>query len=235
MPERFAIYYAPAATDPLWRTAVEWLGRDALSGEVHDGPVADLKPAELGAVSASPRRYGFHATIRAPMALADGKSRGELEAALERFAAATAPVAVGKLKLDLLDGFLALVPAGQPTELTAFAAEVVRHFEPFRAPLSSDDRARRTKGGHLTDRQIDLLDQYGYPYVLEQFQMHLTLTDRLPEPERERYRAAAAAHFGDLTAAEILLDRLVLFHEPEPGAPFVRLGDYVLSPEATHA
>ena len=62
----------------------------------------------------------------------------------------------------------------------------------------------------------------------------MTLTDRLPEEERESYRSAASTHFGALAEAEILLDRLVLFHEPEPGAPFVRLGDYILSPEATH-
>jgi putative phosphonate metabolism protein len=233
MPERFAIYYAPAATHPLWRKAAEWLGRDALTGEVFDSSLAGIERKDLLPRSASARRYGFHATIRAPMALADGKSQTEIEDALSRYAAATAPVAVGKLKLELIGGFLALVPATQTAELTAFAADVVRQFEPFRAPLSADDRARRTTGSSLTDRQVDLLDQYGYPYVLEQFQMHMTLTDRLPEEERESYRSAASTHFGALAEAEILLDRLVLFHEPEPGAPFVRLGDYILSPEAT--
>jgi hypothetical protein len=59
----------------------------------------------------------------------------------------------------------------------------------------------------------------------------MTLTDRLPASEQERFRAAAAAHFGSLAESELALDRLVLFHEPEAGAPFVRGAEFVLSGE----
>jgi hypothetical protein len=232
MPQRFAIYYAPAATDPLWLKAVEWHGRDPLSGATFGSPVGGLARNELFERSVSARRYAFHATIKAPMALAEGRSQAELEAALAGFAAVQAPVAIGALKLVLLDGFLALVPAVQSDELTAFAAAVVEGFEDFRAPTSPAERERRLKGSHYSARQIELIDTLGYPYVLEQFQLHMTLTDRLPESEREAYSRAAAAHFGALATRETVLDRLVLFHEPEAGAPFVRLGDYVLSGKA---
>lgn len=232
MPQRFAIYYAPAATDPLWLKAVEWHGRDPLSGELFDTPVGSVTREALFARSVSARRYGFHATIKAPMALAEGRTQAELEAALARFAAAHAPVAIGALKLVLLDGFLALVPAQQSAELTAFAAKVVEGFEPFRAPTSPAERERRLKGSQYSPRQLELIDTLGYPYVLEQFQLHMTLTDRLPESEREAYSRAAAAHFGPLATQETMLDRLVLFHEPDAGVPFVRLGDYELTGKA---
>ena len=232
MPQRFAIYYAPAATDPLWLKAVEWHGRDPLSGEAFETEVSGVTREALFARSVSARRYGFHATIKAPMALAEGRTRAELETALASFAAAHAPVAIGALKLVLLEGFLALVPAQQSAELTAFAAEVVEGFEAFRAPTSPAERERRLKGSHYSARQIELIDTLGYPYVLEQFQLHMTLTDRLPESEREAYSRAAAAHFGALATQETMLDRLVLFHEPDAGAPFVRLGDFELSGKA---
>lgn len=232
MPQRFAIYYAPAATDPLWLKAVEWHGRDPLSGQVFDTPVSGAMREALFERSVSARRYGFHATIKAPMTLAEGRTRAELEAALAGFAAEHEPVAIGTLKLVLLGGFLALVPTEQSAELTAFAAKVVEGFEAFRAPTSPAERERRLKGSHYSERQIELIDTLGYPYVLEQFQLHMTLTDRLPEVEREAYSRAAAAHFGALATQETMLDRLVLFYEPEAGAPFVRLGDFELSGKA---
>jgi putative phosphonate metabolism protein len=232
MPERFAIYYAPGAAEPLWSKAAEWLGRDPLTGATLDGPLTGTTRDALFDRSVSARRYGFHATIKAPMTLAEGKSRTELEAALDAFAAETEPVAIGKLKLQLIDGFLALIPAEQTSELTDFAANVVEAFEPFRARPSAAERERRLKGGHLSERQIELMDRFGYPYVFEQFGFHMTLTDRLPEHEREAYSRAAVEHFGALAEAETMLDRLVLFHEPEPGAPFARLDDFILTGEA---
>ena len=232
MPERFAIYYAPGAAEPLWRKAAEWLGRDPLTGETIDGPLAGTTRDALFDRSVSARRYGFHATIKAPMMLAEGRSRAGLEDALSAFAAEAEPAAIGRLKLSLIDGFLALVPAQQTAELTDFAGDVVEAFEPFRAQPSAAERERRLKGGHLSARQVELMDRFGYPYVFEQFRLHMTLTDRLPEHEREAYTRAAAAHFGALAEADTTLDRLVLFHEPEPGAPFVRLGDFILTGEA---
>lgn len=232
MPERFAIYYAPGADEPLWVKAAEWLGRDPLTGATLDGPLAGTTRDALFDRSVSARRYGFHATIKAPMLLREGKSRAELEDALVAFAEESEPVAIGRLKLHLIDGFLALIPAHQTAELTDFASDVVEAFEPFRALPSAAERERRLKGGHLSERQIELMDRFGYPYVFEQFRLHMTLTDRLPETEREAYTRAAAVHFGALAEAETVLDRLVLFHEPEPGAPFMRLDDFMLSGEA---
>lgn len=232
MPERFAIYYAPGADEPLWLKAAEWLGRDPLTGATLDGPLAGTTRDALFDRSVSARRYGFHATIKAPMLLREGKSRAELVDALAAFAEESEPVAIGRLKLALIDGFLALIPANQTAELTDFAGEVVEAFEPFRALPSAAERERRLKGGNLSERQIELMDRFGYPYVFEQFRLHMTLTDRLPETEREAYTRAAAAHFGALAEAETVLDRLVLFHEPEAGAPFMRLDDFMLSGEA---
>lgn len=229
MSERYAIYFAPDRQHPLWAAAAQWLGRDPSGAGVAASDVAGLARAELDARSLSARRYGFHATIKAPMRLGSDIAPGELASELERFVAARAPVLVGRMELALLDGFLALVPVEQSSALTGFAAEVVEHFDRFRAPLEADDRRRRLAGGALTPRQTELLDRYGYPYVLEQFQFHMTLTDRLPRDEQAFYTAAAARHFGALAEAELRLDRLVLFEEPQAGQPFVRGADYLLA------
>lgn len=233
MPERYAIYFAPDRAHPLWLKAAQWLGRDPLTGDAPQLAPGGITREDLSASSVSARRYGFHATIKAPMALAEETSPAELAAALASFVTRHRPVNLGPMKLALIDdGFLALVPAEQSAELTAFAAQVVEAFDVFRALPTAEERARRLASGRLTPRQVELVDRFGYPYVLENFQFHMTLTDRLPQSEQGRFHAAAATHFGALAENELLLDRLVLFHEPEVGAPFVRGADFVLSDRA---
>jgi 2'-5' RNA ligase len=229
MSYRVAIYFAPDATSPLWAKASQWLGRDALTGAVFADDIAGIGRAEILEKSASARRYAFHATIKSPMKLDAGRSEGELAGALTAFAASRGPVAIGRLKLARIDGFLALVPADQPQALTDFAAEVVETFEPFRAEVSAEDKAKRNAGGRLSPRQLELLDRYGYPYVMEQFQFHMTLTDRLSDSDGDRFEAALRAHFGPLVDADTTLDRLALYNEPTPGAPFARGADFILT------
>lgn len=211
MTERFAIYYAPARDSALWERAEAWLAQAALLP-----------------LTVSARRYGFHATIKAPMALSEGQDRAGLEMALAAFARQQAPVSMGRVDAHLIGGgFLALTPVVQPQKITDFAANVAMAFEPFRAPLEPAERERRLKAP-LTARQIALVELYGYPYVLEEFELHMTLTDRLPAEQQAPLRAEAADWFKETLREPVRLDRLVLFHEAEPGAAFRRLDDFVL-------
>ena len=210
MTERFAIYFAPRRGSALSARAEAWLAQP-----------------HLQALTVSARKYGFHATLKAPMALKASTNADQLAAALAAFARSHAPVGMGRLEAGLIDGFLALTPVVQSQELIDFAAEVTTAFDGFRAPPGAKDRARRLQAP-LTDRQIELLDRYGYPYVLEEFQLHMTLTDRLPAERRDELVGAARDWFAAELALPIRLDRLMLFHEPEPGAAFRRLDDYVL-------
>ncbi len=70
--ERYAIYWAPDAAHPLWAAGCDWLGRDpSLAPDA-----AARKPARPHV--ATPARYGFHATLKAPIRLAARRSLGEL-------------------------------------------------------------------------------------------------------------------------------------------------------------
>ncbi|MET3899071.1 putative phosphonate metabolism protein [Devosia sp. UYZn731] len=227
MAERYAIYHAPGVTGSLWEKASTWLGRDAATGDPFDGPVAGINRDRLLNLTQSANRYGFHATIKAPMALVGGAQPEDLHAALQAFSAQHEPVDMGRMTLALIDGFIALVPAQQSEALQDFAAHVVETFEPFRAPMSIKDRAARVARG-LTPRQEELLDGYGYPYVFEEFQLHMTLTDRLDAADRDELFAAATTWFGPLLDQPMLLDRLTLFEEPERGRPFIRTAEFPL-------
>jgi putative phosphonate metabolism protein len=225
---RYAIYFAPASASPLWLRAATWLGRDAEDPSVELAPPPGIDRASLHAQTQSARRYGFHATLKAPMILNAGTTFEELDAALSAYAETHAQVGVGPVEIRSLDGFLAIVPKDQPQALTDFTADVVTHFEPFRQPLAAGDRDSRAAKG-LSRRQIELLDQYGYPYVMEEFRFHMTLTDRLPEIQRQTMMDVAQSWFAPALIDQLMLDRLSLFAEPEKGAPFVRVADYPLT------
>ncbi|MHB2165795.1 DUF1045 domain-containing protein [Alsobacter sp. R-9] len=83
-------------------------------------------------------------------------------------------------------------PALQSPGLTAVAAGCVLPLQPFRAPLSPDDRAWR-RPERLDDVGRRYLDRYGYPYVLDRFRFHMTLSGSLDDARREPTRRSLAA------------------------------------------
>ena len=217
---RYAIYFTPEKDDPLTRAAERWLGRSAFGGhQITPTAAGSFSAAEIAFHTAAARRYGFHATLKAPFRLAEGKSEAELIAALENFAASREPFLVEPVKLARLGGFFALVPAVASRELDQLAADVVTEFEPYRAPLTQDEIARRNPDG-LSPAQLKNLYKWGYPHVFEEFRFHMTLTGRIPAAEAERMQQAIEEFFGPLLLQPLQVSTLALFAEPEAGAPF---------------
>ena len=169
------------------------------------------------AITVDPRRYGFHATLKAPFRLADGASAAALVDGVAAFAAVRGPVVIPAVRPRAIGAFRALVPTTDAPEIETLAADVVRAFEPFRAPLTPDEVARR-RPERLSARQRELLDRHGYPYVLDEFRFHMTLTDSLRDPGG--VDDAIASHFAAFDGADIPLTSLAVFVEPGPGARF---------------
>ncbi|MFN4099764.1 MAG: DUF1045 domain-containing protein [Pararhodobacter sp.] len=212
---RYALYFAPAE-GAFAEAAAGWLGRDAASGAVLD----PLHP-DLPALTASARRYGFHATLKAPFRLAEGQSEAGLIAAMDRFGAETPAVTLDGLRIASLGGFLALVPEGDEAPLNAFAAQVVRSFDPFRAPLTPAEVERR-KPATLSPRQRAMLGAWGYPYVLDEFRFHMTLSDRLDPAQRAWVEPLAQTHLAPHLPRPAVIDALSLFTEEADGAFRIR-------------
>ena len=90
-PLRYAVYLAPPPESALWRFGSDVIGRDAASGQQRPGFAAAGFDAEAWRdMTSEPRRYGFHATIKAPFRLADDASLSDLSAALAALARAEA-------------------------------------------------------------------------------------------------------------------------------------------------
>jgi putative phosphonate metabolism protein len=224
---RYAIYYAPAQGSFLDQFGTEMLGYDAWIGAALPFPETIVEQVpDWRELTQDPRKYGFHATLKAPMAL-NGRKESELHAACADFARQPRPIPRITPVVNSLSGFIAVIPAGRSSELEQFAADCVRAFDPFRAPLSSEDRARRNPS-RLTPRQAEYLDRWGYPYVMEEFRFHMTLTGRLDETRREGVLAMLRERFARLDLAEIAIDRIALFRQSGVNARFEIIGDWQL-------
>jgi hypothetical protein len=219
---RIALYYAPPASSAWWHAGCEWLGRDAETGHSIEAP-AEPGISALGhtvtALTGSPRRYGWHGTLVAPFNTAEGVTpqrvlsvAREWASHIECFNVPLSTVEMGR--------FVALRASAENDDETIrrIAASALHSLAPLRARPSAEDAERRLASG-LNERQRALLHEWGYPYVLDEFRFHMTLSDAL---DAASVRTAIVSLWQ--TRAEALgplpFHGAALFVQPQPGAPF---------------
>jgi hypothetical protein len=225
---RYGIYFAPSPDSPWWQAGCAWLGRDAHSGDGYAQPAIESLPPELlPALTAAPRRYGLHATLKAPFHLAAGYGEDDLRVLAHRVAAAERPLSLAGMAVRTMRGFLALqlpeTAVAASAAVSALAGRCVAAFDPLRAPPGAQETARRRRM-QLSQRQEALLQRWGYPYTEEEFCLHMTLTDRLdalPPAQAARIVDAAERAFADAAREAVMgIDALTIFRQPDVDAPF---------------
>jgi putative phosphonate metabolism protein len=217
---RYAIYYAPARGSDLDRFGAQLLGYDAFSGEDLPFPEGVMqKTPDWRDLTADPRKYGFHATLKAPLSLASGKTEAELLDVCEAFADRPRAIPIITPIVSSISGFIAIVPAESSSELEQLAADCVCAFDPFRAPLSAEDHGRRNPTA-LTERQREHLDRWGYPYVMEDFRFHMTLTGRLEAKRREPVLTMLRHSFSAIGLKPLPIDRIAIFRQDDANSRF---------------
>jgi putative phosphonate metabolism protein len=213
--KRYACYFTPAP-GPLAQFGAAWLGWDPVQGKRVIHPEIKGLPRPVSEITQAPRKYGLHATIKPPFRLTDTASQGTLCTALESFCASQSAIALDGLQVAQLGRFLALRPVGNEGTLNAMATEAVRAFDPFRAPLTKAELTKRRAAG-LTPEQDAMLTTWGYPYVMEQFRFHITLTGKLPKTEGKVMVPRLQALLEPLLSQPFLVDGLALVGEDDTG------------------
>ncbi len=213
---RWAAYWVPSDDHPLWEAGNRWLGRDP-------GRPGDLRPPARAHVD-SPWRYGLHATLKAPMRLADPADVDALVDAMTALAEAHPRAAMPALTVGVVDDFVALVPSvplGREHPLWQLADDAVTMLDAWRAPPDDRELARqlaRAADAAARDRAL----RWGYPHVLAGWRFHVTLSDGFGtsrRAEQARVLQQARVHFEAALSMPLSLDTLALFREPAPGAP----------------
>ena len=214
-PARVAIYYAPLPDDPLTRLSSAWLGRDPIT----NAPVRQPGLNGIAEITAEPRNYGFHATLKPPMRLTAGADWADFIAAVRAIAVEIAPFELPPLAVADLRGFLALRETIPCVKLESLADTCVEQLDSFRAPLSDDELARRRKS-KLSPEQDAMLVRWGYPYVFGTWFFHLTLTRRLSDAEKSSILPAAESWFAPALAAPRRVEDICIFTQAAPNAAF---------------
>lgn len=221
--ERYAIFYTP--TGGLAAFGAAWLGWDSAKGCAV--PHFDVAGLDLDKVTATPRKYGLHGTLKAPFTLARDADINQVQRAAADFATHHNAFEVERFALRYESGFVALRPENDPVQLRDFAAATVRAFDPFRAPLSDADIARRRKAP-LSARQDRQMLEWGYPYIFDDFHFHLTLSGQLPPNEAALVMAALQPHLTPVMPKPFIMDAITLMGQDRNGM-FHQIHRYALT------
>lgn len=205
---RYAVFACPA-DEAFARAGATWLGWDSALQEELASPI--------GKHSKRARKYGFHGTLKAPFRLAEGMTEQGLVDGFETLAASVKAPRAFALTIAQIGGFLALVPEGDTPDLSELAGGIVRGLDRFRAPLNEAERTRRR---NLTPAEKANVEAWGYPYVMDAFRYHMTLTGHLPEDVVGDIRQKAAAHFAEHITAPYALNDICLMGEAADSGRF---------------
>ncbi|WP_161603777.1 phosphonate metabolism protein/1,5-bisphosphokinase (PRPP-forming) PhnN [Noviherbaspirillum massiliense] len=224
---RYALYFTPAPDSSWWQAGCSWLGRDPARNIECSRPAIVNVPVDiLNRLTEEARRYGFHATLKAPFHLANGFTETHVNAMADAFCAVQQPIILHDVKVRPLGEFLALRPAGPVQDICALATRCLDYFDLLRKLPDAEELDEHRRVG-LSEREEALLQRWGYPYVEEKFRFHLTLTGPLaglPSDAALAVKSAAQACFATAQAAEpLVIDGLSLFKEEHPGEPYVLL------------
>ena len=208
---RYAIYYIPDL--PLFQIGSDWLGWNSIIGQ------ETTLSADHHRITDRPRKYGFHATVKPPFSLASHSTLGELQDAFHAFCASVSPATGGTLKISRLGRFLAMAQDVQSNEVTELVASTVSNFDKFRAPLSDQDIAKRRQR-RLTPQQDALMLRWGYPYVMQEFKFHMTLTGPLAPNEIDAIEHDANTRFREFLGQPLKITSLALLGEDSESGRF---------------
>lgn len=218
---RYAIYWAPRRESALAAFGRAWLGRDAETGETFAPPSGgDIAAETWRAVTGEAAQYGFHATLKPPFRLAPGAALSDLEAGISLLASSIVPLPPMHLHLASIGEFLALVPSDRQPMLQLLAARCVETLDEFRASPDDRELARRRAAG-LSPRQEAMLRRWGYPYVMDEFRFHMTLTRRLAGEARSAFARVLAPLVDRACVTPVAIADLCLFEQAALEAPFV--------------
>jgi 2'-5' RNA ligase len=213
---RYAVYFCPAPDNALGKFGRDWFATTSIPG---------ITENRFRVLMADVWRYGWHATLSAPFELAGRADCEALQQKVARIAQSFAPFDL-PLRVDLLSGFLALRPSADETHINALAERCVRDLNPLRAPVSNAAWDRRA--GRLDEAERALFKEFGYPYVLDRFRFHMTLSAPATDAEEHALREYLLPKIAGHSIARI--DALTICCEKEPGSDFEPVARIALGP-----
>jgi putative phosphonate metabolism protein len=206
---RYAVYFAPIADNPLGIFGNSWLGWDINTAKELERPNINDLPDSIENLTKTPQKYGFHGTLKAPFDLKGKNDVNDLRQAVFDFAKTHKAFNIGNLHVSNLGGFVALIQREPSRHLITLASECVMELDRFRAPLSEDDIKRRLQA-NLSTRQEHLMRTWGYPYIMDEFHFHLTLTGKLSDADASIVQLVLSKQLKSILDSSIIVSDVCL-------------------------
>tara|TARA_B100001093_G_scaffold355004_1_gene339557 strand:+ start:186 stop:986 length:801 start_codon:yes stop_codon:yes gene_type:complete len=225
---RFAIYFAPEIDSKLHSIGSQWLGRDSSSGKSLKQPyIKGISSNYFCSVTKTPRRYGFHATLKAPFRLNEDFTLMDLCSQIQRLSALSKTFYI-KLKVRKLGNFIALMMDPTEQKMQNLTSKLVENLDYFRAPLHQEEIDKRRMSTLTTSQDENLLN-WGYPYVFNDFRFHITLTEKIQcRSDLESMVSAASSYFSGSLENTIKVGSISLFVQESSEADFLQIQQFAL-------
>lgn len=218
---RYAVYWAPPVSHPLWRAGCEWLGRDA------GRPLAALRSVAPHDLTRTPRRHGFHAVLKAPLRLGDTARADDFLDAVANLATRCSPFTMPAMQVAWLGELLTLQPATAITAehpLRRLADACVGDLDGWRMMPSASELERQQAGSAPDPARDERVRRWGCAQVFDHWRMHITLSDAMPADRvalRRHLEQQAVTHFAASLALPLECDALCVFVQAAPETAFV--------------
>jgi hypothetical protein len=217
---RYAICFAPEQGSALEAVAHAWFGRDS-SGTViaRQSAVAGVSRERIEQLTRMSASFGMHGTLKPPFELMPHATEKGLLTVAEVIAKSWAPFEIPPLELGEVGFIISLMPESSSTALENLATMCVRAFDGFRLPLSEAEE-HAYKRRRLTVHQRQMLEHWGYPYVMEEFDFHLSMTDYVhDDTERAAIMKAVEAATAPVLHKPLIMRELTVFRQKAADAP----------------
>ncbi len=224
---RYAIFFSPRPDEPLAEFGRRWFGLDTETRQ----PVEDAWPIPTGLLR-TPRRYGFHATLKAPFRLRKGRAEEGLLQAVEALAGELAPRELGLLVPKELGSFITLQQSLPNPAVDELAFTCVRDLDLFRQPLTEEEQDA-IFGKGISRKQKGNVYAWGYPYVGSEYIFHMTLTSILAPHEIPEWKQKVLEWGMEYLAEPVTLRDLCVFAQPSAEEPFRPIARFPLTGSGT--
>ena len=183
---RYAIYYAPPKESSLEEFGRYWFGWDPLNAKLINNKrrinylnrfgIKNLINIDKNVLIA--KKYGFHGTLIPPFKLNKNYSTNTLFKKTEEIAKKLKKFKFYKFKLKKINNFYAFVQNKKNNNINKLSNRLVRELFKFRSPLTKKEIDRRNPS-KLSKLQLNILYKWGYPYLMSEFNFHMTLASEV--------------------------------------------------------
>lgn len=207
---RYALYYIPRYQDELYKIGSQIIGYSIEEGSILSSP-------HQTKYNKSVSKYGLHGTLVAPFNTL--LTQEDLLQFVTSVCSKISELQIGFLKVYRMPRqYIALIPDHLESTLNELDNYLVRQIHQIRLPICQQNIPNHTD---LSEQYVQNILKWGYKYVFDDFNFHITLTDVINDEQmlnQEFY--TIKNNLKQALNKTIILDSVCLVRQDKSQEPF---------------